>query len=55
MRDLGHAMMDWLVGNTEVLGLTVENWMLFIGGGLLLYIAGLIIAGRRRPRMRQRY
>jgi hypothetical protein len=44
--------MDWLVGHIDVFGVTIENWMLVIGGGLLLYIAALVIAERRRPRAR---
>ncbi len=45
-------MMNWLVGDSQVFGLTVENWMLLMGGGLLLYIAVLVIAGRRRQGVR---
>ena len=44
--------MDWLVGNIEVFGVTIENWMLVIGGGLLLFIAILVIEERRHPRVR---
>jgi small neutral amino acid transporter SnatA (MarC family) len=40
--------MDWLVDNFELFGVTIENWMLVIGGGLLLYIAMLMIARRRQ-------
>jgi hypothetical protein len=47
-RGLGYSMMDWLVGNSQIFGLRVENWMLLIGGGLALYFAVLSIAGRRR-------
>lgn len=32
-------MMEWLVGSTDFFGLALENWMLAIGGGLLLYFA----------------
>jgi hypothetical protein len=46
MRDTANAVLDWLVG--DCFGLTGQNWMMVVGGGLLLYIAGLVIA-RRRP------
>jgi len=42
--------MTWLIGETEFFGLTFENWMLAMGGGLLAYIAILAYAGRRQPR-----
>jgi hypothetical protein len=45
-------MMDWLVGDSEVFGLTVENWMPLIGGGLALYFSVLALAGRRRQGVR---
>jgi len=48
MRDTANALLDWLVGDCHLFGLTGQNWMLVVGGGLLLYIAGLVIA-RRRP------
>ena len=44
--------MDWLVSETVVFGVTVENWMLAMGCGLLLYISVLAIARRRRPHAR---
>ena len=43
-------MLNWLVGNCEVFGVTGQNWMLVVGGGLLLYITMLIVARRRQPR-----
>jgi hypothetical protein len=43
--------MNWLVGETNVFGIVVQNWLLIIGGGLALYIAGLAIAARK-PRAR---
>jgi hypothetical protein len=45
-------MLNWLVGNCELFGLTGQNWMWLIGGGLLLYVAMLAIARRRQARMR---
>jgi len=45
-------MLNWLVGNCEVFGVTGQNWMLVVGGGLLLYIAMLMVARRRQPRTR---
>jgi hypothetical protein len=47
-RDARYIMMDWLIGNCDVLGLPCQNWMWVFGTGLLLYIAVLVIAGRRR-------
>ena len=41
-------MLDWLTGNFELLGLALQNWMLVVTGGLLLYIAVLAIGGRRQ-------
>ena len=49
MSDYSHALMNWLVGNSNLFGIPAENWMLVIGGGLLIYIAGLVIAERCRP------
>lgn len=48
MQDAAHAVLDWLVGDYHLFGLTGQNWMLVVGDGLLLYIAGLVI-GWRRP------
>jgi hypothetical protein len=45
-------MMNWLVGDFQVFGLVVQNWMLLIGGGFVLYIAVLVIAGRQNGRVR---
>ena len=45
--------MNWLTGNCELFGLPGQNWMLVIGGGLLLYIGMLMIARRRQPRVRR--
>ena len=45
-------MMNWLVGDTQVFGLVIQNWMLLIGGGLALYFAALAIVGRRRQGVR---
>ena len=41
-------MLQWLVDDWHWFGLSGQNWLLVIGGGLALYIAGLLIA--RRPR-----
>jgi hypothetical protein len=51
-RDACLAMLDWLTGNCQLFGLEVQNWMLVIGGGLLAYIATLVIARGRRPAVR---
>jgi hypothetical protein len=45
-------MLDWLVGNSELLGLAGQNWMWLIGGGLLLYVVTLAIARRRHAGLR---
>ena len=42
--------MDWLTSNSVWFGVPAENWMLVIGGGLLIYIAVLVIAERRQMR-----
>jgi hypothetical protein len=52
MSTYSHALMNWLAANSELFGLPAENWMLVIGGGLLIYIAVLIIAERRHARAR---
>jgi hypothetical protein len=44
-------MLYWLVGNCDVFGLAGQNWMLLIGGGLLLYIAILAIARHQQQRL----
>jgi hypothetical protein len=41
-------MLDWLTDNTDLLGLPAQNWMLLLGGGLLLYIGMLAFPRRRR-------
>jgi hypothetical protein len=41
-------MLNWLTGNCELFGLTGQNWMLVVGGGLLLYIAVLAFGQRRQ-------
>ena len=45
-------MMDWLIDDSQVFGLVIQNWMLLIGGGLALYFSVLAIAGRRRQDVR---
>ena len=45
-------MLDWLVGNYELLGVTGQNWMLLIAGGLLLYIVMLFILRSRHAGLR---
>lgn len=44
--------MDWLIGNYELFGIIGQNWMLVVGGGLLLYIATLVIARYFQPHAR---
>jgi hypothetical protein len=45
-------MLNWLVGNCDLFGLAGQNWMLLIGGALLLYVAMLAMARRRRAGLR---
>jgi hypothetical protein len=47
MQDVITAMLNWLTGNCDLLGFNGQNWMLLLAGGLLVYIAVLVI-GRRR-------
>jgi hypothetical protein len=46
------SAMQWLVADWHLLGLTGQNWILVVGGALTLYIAGLVIAQRRRRHRR---
>jgi hypothetical protein len=46
------AMLNWLTGNCEFFGLHAQNWMFVIAGGLLLYIAALVISRRRQAGIR---
>jgi hypothetical protein len=41
-------MLNWLVGNSNLFGLPVQNWMLLVGGALALYILTLVVARQRR-------
>jgi len=41
-------MLNWLTENIDLLGLPMQNWMLLLGGGLLLYIGVLALPRRRR-------
>lgn len=44
-------MLDWLIGSFDMFGVTIQNWMLAIGGGLLLYIIALNLTRRRQARV----
>ena len=46
MQNETNRLLDWLVDHSEFLGVTVENWLLVVFGGLLIYLAGLVIARR---------
>jgi len=50
MTGFSNTVLNWLVANSVVFGVPVENRMLLIGGGLLIYIAVLVIAGRCQSR-----
>ena len=45
-------MLNWLTSNCELFGLPGQNWMLVVGGGLLLYVAALVITNRRQAGIR---
>jgi len=46
------AMLNWLTANCELFGLSGQNWMFVVAGGLLLYIAALAIIRSRQARIR---
>ena len=48
MQDINDTVLDWLTGSFDVFGVTIQNWMVVIGAGLLLYVA-LLNLTRRRP------
>ena len=50
--DFSSTVLNWLTDNCEVLGLNGQNWMLVVAGGMLLYIAMLVIARRHQTRLR---
>jgi len=41
-------MLDWLTDTIDLYGLPAQNWMLLLGGGLLLYIGMLAFPPRWR-------
>ena len=40
-------MLEWLVGNCRVLGISGQNWMLVVLGALAIYIVTLLLMRRR--------
>jgi len=44
------AALDWLTENCRLLGLNGQNWMLIVGGGLLIYVGALALERHRKPR-----
>jgi hypothetical protein len=48
MKDVSTAMLNWLTGNCDLLGFNGQNWMPVLAGGLLTYIAVLVIGHRRQ-------
>ena len=44
MTSFSSTVLNWFVANSVVFGVPVENRMLLIGGGLLIYIAVMVIA-----------
>jgi hypothetical protein len=51
MQDAIKATLNWLIGQSDLFGFSIQNWMLLIGGVLLVYIVLLAIA-RRQDRLR---
>jgi hypothetical protein len=47
MNDPTHAALHWLVGDCQLFGLTVQNWMPLMIGMILVYIAALAVISRR--------
>ena len=48
-RGTGSGMLDWLIGNCcDLLGVTLQNWMIVFAGVLIVYVAALCVLGRRR-------
>ena len=47
-RDTIGAVLHWLISDCRLFGLTAQNWMWVFHGGLLLYIAVLILVRRRQ-------
>ena len=50
MTSFSNTVLNWLIANSLVFGVPTDNWILLIGGGLLFYIAVLVIAGRCQSR-----
>ncbi len=46
------AMLNWLTESSEWFGLPGQNWMLVVAGGLLLYMAALVIGSFRQTGVR---
>ena len=45
-------MLDWLISDCRLFGLTAQNWMWVFPSALLLYAAVLIIVRRRQAGVR---
>jgi hypothetical protein len=52
MKDIANTALNWLAANRVVWGVPAQNWMLIVGGVLVLYIVALVIAEHRHPRAR---
>jgi hypothetical protein len=50
MADFLNTALIWLAANRVLFGVPAQNWMLVVGGALVLYIVVLIVAGNRQPR-----
>lgn len=44
------AMKSWLVAHCHLFGLSGQNWMLLVAGGMLVYIAVLILTRQFQQR-----
>jgi len=47
MNDPTHAALHWLVGDCQLFGLTMQNWMPIIVGVIVIYIVTLAVLNRR--------
>jgi hypothetical protein len=44
-------MLDWLTGNSELFGISVQNWMWVTGSGIMIYIALVLLLDDRHRRV----
>jgi hypothetical protein len=51
-RDSVRAVLDWLISDCRLFGLTAQNWMWVFPSALLLYFAVLSFIRRRQTHVR---